>query len=58
MKKKEDTMKKKVAALLTVAGLSLGGIALTSPAAHACVGVRCTVDCIRRIVSGNPACPD
>ncbi|HEX2058954.1 MAG TPA: hypothetical protein VHI71_11375 [Actinomycetota bacterium] len=49
---------KKVAAVLTAGLLSVGGLTMAATPAHACVGLRCTIDCIKRTLSGNPVCPD
>lgn len=47
---------RKIATVLATALLGFG--ALGAAPAQACVGVQCTVDCIKRIVSGSRVCPD
>ena len=52
---------KRIVTVVTAAVLGFGALSVASPAAHACVGVRCQVDCIRRTLQSFPeptACPD
>jgi hypothetical protein len=49
---------RRIAAVLTAATLSFGGLTAVASPAHACVGVQCTVDCVRRVLSGSRVCPD
>jgi hypothetical protein len=49
---------RKVAAVLTAGMLGLATMTVAAAPANACVGLRCTVDCVKRVLSGNPACPD
>lgn len=49
---------KRIAALLATASIAFAGLSFTAAPAHACVGVQCTYSCVKRILSGNAACPD
>lgn len=49
---------RRMVAVLTAGALSFGGLTIAASPAQACAGIECTIDCIRRMLSGNPACPD
>jgi hypothetical protein len=49
---------KKLTALAVAGAITFAGMSLAAAPAHACAGVECTINCIKRMLSGNPACPD
>lgn len=49
---------RRIAAVLTAGMLSVGGLTAAATPAHACVGLQCTISCIKQVLAGNPVCPD
>ncbi len=49
---------RRIAAVLVAGALSFSGLTIAAAPAHACVGLQCTVDCIRRVLSGSHVSPD
>lgn len=49
---------RRMATLLVAGAVSFASLAAAAAPAHACVGVRCQVECIKAILSGGGACPD
>ena len=51
---------RRIATVVTTIVLAMGTVGIAATPAHACVGLRCAVDCLERIAAGGPGtqCPD